>query len=47
VVKKEADIIPKYKILTIEIERTWNIKIKVIPLIVGATGSISKSFRNT
>jgi len=28
-----------------EIQRMWNVKIKVIPVIIGATGTISKSFR--
>ena len=35
----------KYKDLTIEIQRMWNVKTKVIPVITGATGTISKSFR--
>ena len=38
VIKKEAEKIVKYKELTIEIQRMWNVKI-------GATGTISKSFR--
>jgi hypothetical protein len=46
VIKKEAEKILKYKELTIEIQRMWNVKIKVIPVIIGATGTISKSFRN-
>ena len=33
------------KDLTIEIEHMWNVKAKVIPAIIGATGTISKSFR--
>jgi hypothetical protein len=45
VIKKEAEKIPKYKDLTIEIERMWNVKTKMIPVIIGATGTISKSFR--
>jgi hypothetical protein len=45
--KKEAQKILKYKDLTIEIEQVWNLKIKVTPVIIGATGTISKSFRNT
>jgi hypothetical protein len=45
VVKKEAEKILKYKDLTIEIQIMWNVKAKVIPVITGATGTISKSFR--
>ena len=44
-VKKEAEKILKYKDLTIEIHCMWNVKTKVIPVIIGATGTISKSFR--
>jgi len=45
VIKKEAEKILKYKDLTIEIQRMWNVKTRVIPVIIGATGTISKSFR--
>jgi len=45
VIKKEAEKILKYKDLTIEIQRMWNVKTKVITVIIGATGTISKSFR--
>jgi hypothetical protein len=45
VIKKEAEKIINYKDLTIEIQRMWNVKTKVIPVIIGATGTISKSFR--
>ena len=45
VIKKEVEKILKYKDLTIEIERMWNVKTKVIPVIIGATGTISKTFR--
>ena len=44
VIKKEVEKILKYKDLTIEIQRIWNVKTKVIPVIIGATGTISKSF---
>jgi hypothetical protein len=39
---KEAEKILKYKNLTIEIQRMWNVKTKVIPVIIGATGTISR-----
>jgi hypothetical protein len=45
VIQKEAEWILKYKDLTIEIQRMWNVKTRVIPVIIGATGTISKSFR--
>jgi len=46
VIKKEAERILKYEEdLTIEIQRMWNVKTKVIPVIIGATGTISKLFR--
>jgi hypothetical protein len=45
VIKKEAEKILKYKDFTIEIQRMWNVKTNVIPVIIGATGTISKSFR--
>jgi hypothetical protein len=31
--------------LTIEIQRMWNVRTRVIPVIIGATGTLSKSFR--
>jgi len=45
VIKKETEKILKYKDLTIEIERMWNVTTEVIPVIIGATGTISNSFR--
>ena len=44
-IKKEGDKILKHKDLTIEIQRMWNVKSKVIPVIIGATGTISNLFR--
>jgi hypothetical protein len=45
VIKKEAENILKYKDLPIEMHRLWNVKTKVIRVIIDATGTISKSFR--
>jgi hypothetical protein len=45
VIKKEAEMILKHKDLTIETQRMWNVKARVIPVTTGATGTISKSFR--
>jgi hypothetical protein len=43
--KKEAEKILKYKDLRIHIQSMWIVKAKVIPVIRGATGTISKSLR--
>jgi hypothetical protein len=45
VIKKEAEKILKYKDLIIEIQHIWIVKTKVMPVIIEATGTISKSFR--
>jgi hypothetical protein len=45
VIKNVAEKILKYKDFKIEIQRTWNIKTGVIPVIIGATGTVSRVFR--
>jgi hypothetical protein len=45
VIEKEVEKILKYKNLTIEIQHMWNVKARVISVIIDATGTISKSFR--
>ena len=44
-IKKEYERFLKYKDLTIEIQHMWKVKAKLIPVIIGATGTISKPFR--
>ena len=41
VIKKEDEKILKYNDLTIEIQSMWNVKTKVIPVTIGATGTVS------
>jgi hypothetical protein len=45
VMKKEAEKILKHKDRIIDIQRMWNVKAKVIPVITGATATILKSLR--
>jgi hypothetical protein len=46
VIQKEAENKLKYKNLSTEIHRMWNMKCFVIPVIIGATGIVSKSLQN-
>jgi len=45
VVQKEAEKKLKYKSLCIEIQRIWNLKCTIIPVIIGATGIVTRSFK--
>jgi hypothetical protein len=45
-IKNEAEKSLKYKDLTVDFQRMRNVKTKVIPVITGVTGTISKSFRH-
>ena len=42
--KKEKDKIEKYQDLGRELNKTWNVKVKIIPLVVGSLGAIPKHF---
>ena len=42
-IKKEGDTVVKYKYLINEILRMWYLQAKVIPVITGGAGTISKS----
>ena len=45
VVQKEAGKKLKYKSLCIEIQRMWNLKCMIIPVIIGATGIVTRSLK--
>ena len=45
VVQNEAENNLKYKSLCIEIQRMWNLKCAIIPVIIGATGIVTRSLR--
>jgi hypothetical protein len=45
VVKKGTEKILKYEDINIGNQRMWNVKAQVIPVIIGATGTILKSLR--
>ena len=43
---KEKDKIEKYLDLGRELQKIWNVKMKIIPLVVGSLGAIPKQFSN-
>ena len=44
---KEKDKIEKYQDLGRELQKIWNVKMKIIPLAVGSFGAIPKQFGNS
>ena len=45
--EKEKDKIKKiYQDLGRELQKIWNVKVKIIPLVVGSLGAIPKQFGN-
>ena len=45
-IEKEKDKIEKYQDLGRELQKIWNVKVKIIPLVVGSLGVIPKQFGN-
>jgi len=43
--QKEAENKLKYKSLCIKLQRVWNLKCTIIPVIIGATGIVMRSLR--
>ena len=44
--EKEKDKVEKYQDLRRELQKIWNIKVKIIPLVVGSLGATPKQFGN-
>ena len=44
--EKDKDKIEKYQDLGKELQKIWNVKVKIIPLVVGSLGAIPKQFGN-
>jgi len=45
VTKKEAEKKLKYKSLYIEMQRMWNLKCTIVPVIIAATGMVTRRFK--
>ena len=45
--EKEKDKIEKYQDLGRQLQKIWNNKVKIIPLVVGSLGAIPKQFGNS
>ena len=45
VVQKEAEKKLKYKSFCIEIQRIWNLKCTIMPVIIGASGIVTRSLK--
>ena len=47
IVEKEKDKMKKYQDFGRELQKIWNVKVKIIPLVGGSLGDIPKQFGNT
>ena len=45
-IEEKKDKTEKYQDLGRELQKIWNVKVKIIPLIVGSLGAIPKQFGN-
>ena len=45
VMQKDAEKKVKYKSLCIEIQRMWNLKFMIVPVIIGANGIVKRNLR--
>ena len=43
--EKEEEKKLKYKSLCIEMQRMWNLKFTIVPVIIGATGVVTRSLK--
>ena len=46
IVEEEIDKIEKYQDVGRKLQKIWNVKVKIIPLVVGSLGTIPKQFGN-
>ena len=44
--EKNKDKIEKYQDMGRELQKIWNVKVKIIPLVVGSLGTMPKQFGN-
>ena len=45
-IRREVVKIEKYQDLARELQKTWNVKVKIIPLVVDSLGATPKQFGN-
>jgi hypothetical protein len=45
IVQKEAENKLKYKSSCIDIQRMWNVKCMIVPVVIGATGIVTKALK--